>query len=652
MERRGKRQADDDGHGSSSRQSHAPTSLSRSISPPWRFKKARRVTEPVDDEETSSEAEQPQGDDDDDDETSSEAEEEEGPKDKSGPKSRVEEPPQTEDKIPGPPQRIFKSPFQLTKIRDLPPESNVDTVTLGDILGDPLISECWEFNYLHDLDFLMSAFDEDVRHLVQVHVVHGFWKQEDPNRLSLQEASSRYSNVTLHSAFMPEMFGTHHSKMMILLRHDDTAQIVIHTANLIVRDWTNMTQAVWRSPLLPRLATPAQQATADDSLKDPEALQPGSGQKFKLDFLNYLFSYDTRRPTCRSIAEELNKYDFSSIRGSLIASVPGRHNIREDHPAKTRWGWAAMKQTLKSVSVLPGNSAEIAIQISSIATLGPTDNWLKNTLFDAFSGGRSQPVPSSTTPKKSMMGLSQQVLGSQKPEFKIVFPTPNEIRSSLDGYNSGASIHTKIQSAQQKKQLLYLQPMLYHWANDLPPLPSSSSKPDDVAKSSTSDDEETDSGRNRAAPHIKTYIRCGNNSHKTIDWALLTSANLSKQAWGEAVSGAGEVRIASYEIGVLVWPGLFVDDQAKEEGAVMRGTFLRDTPTLPDNGQEEIPDHQPGEDQAGKDKGPETKKKDMVVVGLRMPYSLPLRKYGKDEIPWVATASYGEPDWMGRVWKD
>jgi tyrosyl-DNA phosphodiesterase-1 len=82
--------------------------------------------------------------------------------------------------------QTFRSPFQLTRIRDLPPELNRDTISLKDILGDPLISECWEFNYLHDIDFLMNAFDEDVRGLVKVHVVHGFWKKEDPNRLGLQ----------------------------------------------------------------------------------------------------------------------------------------------------------------------------------------------------------------------------------------------------------------------------------------------------------------------------------------------------------------------------------------------------------------------------------------------------------------------------------
>lgn len=82
-----------------------------------------------------------------------------------------------------------RSPFQLTSIRDLPLSSNIDTVSLKDILGDPLISECWDFNYLHDLDFLMGAFDEDVRDIIKVRVVHGFWKKEDTQRLRLQVCS-------------------------------------------------------------------------------------------------------------------------------------------------------------------------------------------------------------------------------------------------------------------------------------------------------------------------------------------------------------------------------------------------------------------------------------------------------------------------------
>lgn len=133
-----------------------------------------------------------------------------------------------------------------------------------------------------------------------------------------------------------------------------------------------------------------------------------------------------------------------------------------------------------------------------------------------------------------------------------------------------------------------------------------------------------EAGRKRAAPHIKTYIRYAADS--SVDWALTTSANLSKQAWGEAVNGAGEVRIASWEIGVLVWPSLFA------ENARMVGAFQKDTP-----------------DSNREDDSTESGARDSIV-GIRIPYNLPLQAYGVDEMPWVATASYSEPDWKGQSW--
>ena len=126
-----------------------------------------------------------------------------------------------------------------------------------------------------------------------------------------------------------------------------------------------------------------------------------------------------------------------------------------------------------------------------------------------------------------------------------------------------------------------------------------------------------EAGRKRAAPHIKTYIRYNDQS---IDWAMVTSANLSKQAWGEAAASSGEMRISSWEIGVMVWPALFGQD------AKMVSTFQSDVPT-------EAEDRSAG-----------------TIVGLRIPYNLPLQPYGKDEKPWVATAQYSEPDWKGRTW--
>ncbi|KAH7313109.1 tyrosyl-DNA phosphodiesterase I [Rhexocercosporidium sp. MPI-PUGE-AT-0058] len=470
--------------------------------------------------------------------------------------------------------RVMKSPFQLTWVRDLPESSNQDAVSLKDILGDPMISECWEFNYLHNLDFLMDAFDPDVRDLIKVHVVHGFWKNEDRGRLSLKAQAEKYPNITLHTAYMPEMFGTHHTKMLVLLRHDDTAQIIIHTANMIPFDWTNMTQAAWTSPLLP-LRSPT-------SL--PDVTQPGpigSGTRFKVDFLNYLKAYDNnpKRVICKPLVEMLEKHDFSAVRGALVGSVPGKHHVEKD--SETAWGWAGLKDVLSTIPV-QSKDGQIVIQISSIATL--SEKWTDKTLFNAMSTSKN--------------------VSNSKLAFKIIFPTANEIRRSLNGYESGSAIHTKIQSTAQAKQVQYLKPMLCHWASDS----------DDRASSSGPI---SDAGRKRAAPHIKTFIRFADAKNSSIDWMLVTSANLSKQAWGEAMTAGGDIRICSYELGVMVWPELF------GEKATMVPTFKTDMPSG-DSGK------------AGE-----------LVIGARMPYDLPLVPYGKDDLPWCASSSYKELDWKG-----
>lgn len=364
--------------------------------------------------------------------------------------------------------------------------------------------------------------------------------------------------------------------MLVLIRHDSTAQVIIHTANMIPFDWTNMAQGLWKSPFLPLL---------NDRSLTSKSTEPGSGAKFKIDLINYLKSYDTRRTVCNPLTEQLQKYDFSQIRATLIASVPGKQSLADEE--ETLWGWPGLKYALGAVPVRD-TKPEIVIQISSIATLGQNDKWLRETFFKALSVAKSS-APS-------------------KPDFRIMFPTADEIRRSLNGYRSGSAIHIKIQSAAQIKQLQYLHPMLCHWAGD-----GSSSEDHSVPIS--------DAGRKRAAPHIKTYIRFTDTEKSSIDWILITSANLSKQAWGEAANAHGEVRVCSYEIGVLVWPELFGDK------AIIMPTFKTDMP--------------PHDIENGGN----------LVVGARMPYDLPLTPYAKGDVPWCATSSYREPDWAGETWK-
>ena len=112
-----------------------------------------------------------------------------------------------------------------------------------------------------------------------------------------------------------------------------------------------------------------------------------------------------------------------------------------------------------------------------------------------------------------------------------------------------------------------------------------------------------------------------------IDWAMLTSANLSTQAWGAATNAAGDVRVCSYEIGVVVWPALW------GPSTEMVPVFKKDTP-----------DGMQGSD----DRSDEW---DLVrQIGLRMPYDLPLVPYSPGEMPWSAELAESKPDLMGRSW--
>jgi tyrosyl-DNA phosphodiesterase-1 len=261
--------------------------------------------------------------------------------------------------------------------------------------------------------------------------------------------------------------------MLIILRHDDLAQVIIHTANMIPFDWTNMTQALWRSPLLPLISN-------DQPSDNIQSEKIGSGSKFKIDLLNYLKAYDEKRTICKPLVEQLSKYNFSEIRAALVASVPCKQGIETDW--KTSWGWLGLQNVLREIPIQNTNS-EIVIQISSIATLGQTDKWLAKTFFKALGTSKSS---------------------GENPKFKIIFPVADEIRTSLNGYTSGRSIHTKIQTAAQAKQLQYLKPMLCHWAGD-------------GAQYAAKPVVTGDSGRKRAAPHIKTYIRFSDSNHSSID---------------------------------------------------------------------------------------------------------------------------------------
>lgn len=67
--------------------------------------------------------------------------------------------------------------------------------------------------------------------------------------------------------------------------------------------------------------------------------------------------------------------------------------------------------------------------------------------------------------------------------------------------------------------------------------------------------------RSRAMPHIKTYALYDKNYEK-LNWFVLSSANISKAAWGQLRSPPIDCRVSlhilSYECGVLFLPKFIV----------------------------------------------------------------------------------------------
>jgi tyrosyl-DNA phosphodiesterase 1 len=499
---------------------------------------------------------------------------------------------------------ILRSPFRLTAISDLDPICNADVVTLSSLIGSPDLSEAWLFDYLFDVDFIMAALEPSIRDNVRLKIVHGSWQAESPQLAALDEAMLRHSNLEVVCAHMPERFGTHHSKMMVLFFGTGMARVVIHTANMIPKDWANMTQGAWLSPLLPPL-----DPGAADGVSAGAPPPIGSGLRFKVDLLHYLGQYNQGRARTVPLIAKLRGHDFSAVRAAFLASAPSSH-FSDARLRHTQFGWPGLAQILLS---LPGAtdmgevlSEELVVQVSSVATVW--EKWLthfQNVLSTNGRGGGG--------------GAMAAMLSSGKtPRHRIVFPTEDEVRTSLDGYASGGSIHLKGASKMQQKQLDRLGPLWRRWSGG-----GDENPPNQTCGRG-------DAMRGLAAPHIKTFARLATVKQDNgmeavrVRWALLTSANLSTQAWGTMQDANGKVKVCSYEVGVLVWPELFAEEGG---GAVeMVPVFGRDSFRGGQGGEKKL-------------------------VPLRLPYGLPLEEYRKGDRPWCKNVKHDEPDINGLKWE-
>ncbi|EDW25319.1 GL26495 [Drosophila persimilis] len=229
---------------------------------------------------------------------------------------------------------------------------------------------------------------------------------------------------------------------------------------------------------------------------------------FRQDLMLYLVEYKISQ--LQPWIARIRKSDFSAINVFFVGSVPGGH--REGSVRGHPWGHARLGSLLAKHATPIDDRIPVVCQSSSIGSLGANvQAWIQQDFVNSLR-------------KDSSPGGKLR----QMPPFKMIYPSFNNVSGSHDGMIGGGCLpYGKNTNDKQP----WLKAHLQQWKS-------------------------SDRHRSRAMPHIKTYSRY-NLTDQSIYWFVLTSANLSKAAWGSFNKNTNLqpcLRIANYEAGVLFLP--------------------------------------------------------------------------------------------------
>ncbi|KAF4365126.1 tyrosyl-DNA phosphodiesterase 1 isoform X1 [Cannabis sativa] len=369
-----------------------------------------------------------------------------------------------------------------------------------------------------------------------------------------------------------------HHSKAMLLVYPRGVRIIVHTANLIHVDWNNKSQGLWMQ---------------DFPWKEPN--KPSRGCAFENDLIDYLGALKWREfsvslPALGSFtinSSFFKKFDYSNAEVRLIASVPGYHtgnNLK-------KWGHMKLRTALQECTFdREFKRSPLVYQFSSLGSLD--EKWMAELAASMSSGLSEDKTP----------------LGPGEP--LIVWPSVEDVRCSLEGYAAGNAVPSPLKNVEKA----FLKKYWAKW-------------------------KASHTGRCRAMPHIKTYTRY--NDQK-LAWFLLTSANLSKAAWGALQKNNSQLMIRSYELGVLILPF-----KRRSSG------FSCTTRKIVENNCESSENSKAQKVELvtlNWQRSSNTVSSSDEVIKLPVPYELPPQPYTSEDVPWSWDRKYYKKDVYGQVW--
>ena len=461
-----------------------------------------------------------------------------------------------------------------------------------------LVENCvgidWIFltTYILDVDFLLNELPELV-HVPIVVILYHYKDESSSGREAawIQRAATanrclvflvrdpRAASGTATNPIGPTMsYGCHHAKMTLVRYSSGRLRVHIHTSNLRREDVHDKCQGAFLQDFWP---------------KTEDQLASFATSGFEESLATYLESYDFRTPMvwkrhdpaaatanlgddAETLVSHLQTYDFSTAVAVLVPSVPGYHKIhfRRDSDEDKIYGYLKVQRAIRDhcqskTDISHPNRCRgddpgsIVCQFSSMGALSRpylnklADAWNADAVATPSRSGAS--APPRKKPKSEPRGAS---LTPALSRLKIVWPTVNEILTSVEGRIGGASVPGRTKNLHRD----FVRPLLHTWS-------SNSGGRNDTLVEGRCDDPQL--GKGRHVPHIKSYYQiCAyddddddvepNGSDRRRDiaenmsWFVLSSHNLSKAAWGEIQyrreSQTEVFTIQHWELGVFVAP--------------------------------------------------------------------------------------------------